>query len=99
MLIHWSVLSGNLKLVTYLIELGSNVNPEDDTETTPLILASSAGHSEVVHLLLTKCDDINHKGTQGHSALQYAASKGWLKVSAKIHNFKVKNYTLLLIIF
>lgn len=80
MLIHWAVLSGNLKLVTYLIDLGCEINPKDDTDTTPLILASSAGHTEVVKLLLTKCDDINHKGTQSHSTLQYAASKGWLKI-------------------
>lgn len=80
MLIHWAVLSGNVKLVTYLIDLGTDLNPEDDTDTTPLILASSAGHVEIVKLILKKCDDVNHKGIQGHSALQYAASKGWLKV-------------------
>lgn len=91
MLIHWAVLSGNLKLVTYLIELGTETNPEDDTDTTPLILASSAGHTEVVKLLLTKCDDVNHKGTQGHSALQYAASKGWLKVNIKNKNDTCNN--------
>lgn len=80
MLIHWAVLSGNLKLVTYLIELGSPVNPLDDTDTTPLILASSAGHPEIVKLILEKDNDVNHKSINGHSSLQYAASKGWTEV-------------------
>lgn len=80
MLIHWAVLSGNLKLVTYLFELGSPDNPADDTDNTPLLLACSAGHVEIVKLLLQKCKDINHKNAQGHSPLQYAASKGWAQV-------------------
>ncbi|XP_028136944.1 26S proteasome non-ATPase regulatory subunit 10 [Diabrotica virgifera virgifera] len=82
LLIHWAVLSGNVKLVTHLLELGSSVNPSDDTDMTPLILASSAGHTEVVKLLLKKCDDVNHKNAQGHSSLQYAASKGWTEICA-----------------
>lgn len=80
MLIHWAVLSGNLKLVAYLIELGTPINPLDDTDTTPLILASSAGHTEIVKLLLEKGNDVNHKSINGHSSLQYAASKGWSEV-------------------
>lgn len=95
MLIHWAVLSGNLKLVTFLIDLGSEINSEDDTDTTPLVLASSAGHTEVVALLLTKCNDVNHKSTQGHSALQYAASKGWLKVNNQMGIKVISTYLLL----
>nr|CAI5865967.1 unnamed protein product [Callosobruchus analis] len=80
LLIHWSVLSGNVKLVTYLIDLGTPINPADDTDSTPLILASSAGRSEIVRMILERCDDVNHKTSQGHSALQYAASKGWTEI-------------------
>lgn len=81
MIIHWAVLSGNMKLVQYLLEFGAKINVEDDTDMTPLILACSAGHTEVVKLLLTKTNDVNHKTSQGHSSLQYAASKGWFDVS------------------
>lgn len=70
-----------MKLVTYLIELGSPIDPIDDTETTPLILASSAGHSEIVSLLIQKGANLNQQSSNGHSALQYAASKGWIPVS------------------
>lgn len=80
-LLHWAALGGNLNLVTYLIEQGAPSNIGDDTDTTPLILAASAGRTEVVKLLIEKGKaDINHKTSQGHSALQYASSKGWLDV-------------------
>ncbi|CAG9858180.1 unnamed protein product [Phyllotreta striolata] len=82
LLIHWAVLSGNYKLVHHLIECGSPVNPEDDCSNTPLLLACSAGHLEIVKLLLKKCKDIDHRNAQGHSGLQYAASKGWTSICA-----------------
>lgn len=56
------------------------MDPLDDTDTSPLILAASAGRSEIVALLLEKGVNVNQKTTQGHSALQYASSKGWLEV-------------------
>ncbi|CAG9772144.1 unnamed protein product [Ceutorhynchus assimilis] len=71
-LLHWASIGGNLKLVTYLIELGSPIDPLDDTETTPLILASSAGHEQVVSLLIDKGAKIDQQSTNGHSALHGA---------------------------
>lgn len=79
-LLHWASIGGNLKLVTYLLEQGSPIDPTDDTDSTPLILAASAGRSEIVTLLLEKGAKVNQKTSQGHSALQYACSKGWLEV-------------------
>lgn len=63
------------------MEQGSPVDATDDTDTTPLILAASSGRTEVVGYLLEKSVNVNQKTSQGHSALQYAASKGWLDVS------------------
>lgn len=79
-MIHWSALSGNVKLVTYLIDCGSPIDPTDDTDTTPLILAASAGRSQIVDILIQKGANVNHKSNQGHSALQYACSKGLIEV-------------------
>lgn len=81
MLIHWGSVGGSLKLVTFLIDLGSPIDSLDDTDTTPLILASSAGHPDIVQLLILKGANVNQQSNQGHSGLQYAASKGWLSVS------------------
>lgn len=87
---HWAVLGGNLKLVTYLLDQGTPVNSGDDTDTTPLILAASAGRTEIVQLLIEKgIGDVNHKTSEGHSALQYASSKGWLEVSNQSDSIKV----------
>jgi 26S proteasome non-ATPase regulatory subunit 10 len=44
---------------------------------TPLILAASAGREKVVNTLLTEGANVNATTVDGHSALQYAASKNW----------------------
>lgn len=67
-------------MVTYLIEMDSPTDLADDTSTTPLILSASAGRTEIVKLLISQNVRINHRTDQGHSALQYACSKGWLEV-------------------
>lgn len=69
-----------MKLVTFLVDQGSPIDATDDTDTTPLIVAASCGRAEVVAYLLKKGANVNQKTTQGHSALQYAASKGWSEV-------------------
>lgn len=74
-------MSGNFQLVTYLIELGSKIDHPDDTDTTPLILAASGGRLEIVKFLISKDAKINQQTNQGHSALQYACSKGWQDVN------------------
>lgn len=53
----------------------------DDTNCTPLILASSAGRLEVVRLLLGKGGNVNHKTNRGQTSLHYACSKGHKEVS------------------
>jgi ankyrin repeat protein len=50
---------------------------------TPLILAASAGRIEVVQVLIGFGADVNAQNEGGHTALQYAASKGWKEVSTQ----------------
>jgi len=62
--------------------------------TTPLILAASAGRIDIVKTLIEYGVNINAKNQEGHSALQYAASKGWTEVSylkASLNIVKVLN--------
>ncbi|XP_035433063.2 26S proteasome non-ATPase regulatory subunit 10 [Spodoptera frugiperda] len=87
LLIHWAALGGNQNLVDFLLDLGSPVDPLDDTNSTPLILASSAGRVEVVKLLLSKKADVNKKTSRGQSSLHYACSKGHVEVSKLLLNF------------
>lgn len=50
------------------------------TDMTPLILAASAGREKVVNTLLTEGANVNATTDNGHSALQYAASKNWVSI-------------------
>lgn len=81
LLIHWAALGGNDYLLQYLIDGGSPVDPLDDTNSSPLILAASAGKYDVVKLLIGKGANVDLKTTGGQSALQYACSKGHKEVS------------------
>lgn len=49
----------------------------DDTKATPLILATLKGSLPCVKFLVEKGADVNAKNMQGHSAFQYACSKGY----------------------
>lgn len=53
-------------------------------EMTPLILAASGGRDKVVNLLLNQGANVNAKTNDGHSALQYAASKNWKTICASL---------------
>ncbi|XP_063533585.1 26S proteasome non-ATPase regulatory subunit 10-like isoform X1 [Cydia strobilella] len=76
LIIHWAALGGNENLVDFIIRSGSPIDPWDDTSSTPLILAASAGKFEVVQLLIGKKADVNHKTGRGQTSLHYACSKG-----------------------
>ncbi|CAK1547186.1 unnamed protein product [Leptosia nina] len=80
LLIHWAALGGNENLVDYLLDCGSPVDPVDDTNATPLILAASAGRYEVVRLLIGKKANVNHKTSRHQTSLHYASSKGHKEV-------------------
>ncbi|XP_038211865.1 26S proteasome non-ATPase regulatory subunit 10-like [Zerene cesonia] len=80
LLIHWAALGGNENLVDYLLRCDSPLEPQDDTCTTPLILAASAGRFEVVRLLVGKGANVNHKTNRNQTALHYASSKGHKEV-------------------
>lgn len=60
--------------VQSLIEAGANINEEAPEMVTPLILAASGGHHEIVRLLLDKGADSSHMDIVGNTALMYAAA-------------------------
>uniref|UniRef100_A0A1I7SMG0 ANK_REP_REGION domain-containing protein n=1 Tax=Bursaphelenchus xylophilus TaxID=6326 RepID=A0A1I7SMG0_BURXY len=81
--IHWAASGGCLPF----IELVLRDNPEmalatDDSGWSVLMIASSAGHFDVVKYLLSSCDcDVNHRNSNGQSSLHYAASKNLISIA------------------
>ena len=53
-----------------------DVDIKDDAGWTPLIIASSAGHMDIVQMLIEKGAKVNEVTDEGRSPLLYAASKG-----------------------
>lgn len=81
MLLHWACLAGREQLVDFILKHSSpEIDTEDDSQATFLILSVLGGHFGLVQLLVAKGADVNHKKQGGHSSLQYAASKGFKDV-------------------
>ncbi|KAM3176496.1 hypothetical protein ACTXT7_006415 [Hymenolepis weldensis] len=50
--LHWASARGHLECVSGLIEYGVPLDPLNDCEETPLMLAAQNGHADIVNLLL-----------------------------------------------
>ncbi|XP_077977718.1 uncharacterized protein LOC144433285 [Glandiceps talaboti] len=68
--------NGCLTTVTYLIDVmlkkGSSIDPLDKSKNTPLHLASTNGHEDVVKILLKKGADISKKNLKRKNCLDLA---------------------------
>ena len=49
---HWASSGGHVNILSFCLEQGTNPDVLDEARWTPLIIASSAGHENCVHLLL-----------------------------------------------
>jgi len=68
---------GHADTVALLLDMGAQIESKDpESSSTPLILASSLGRKEVVHLLLSKPIDINATNKNRASALMSACANG-----------------------
>ena len=76
-------MSGHLKIVQYLVEIGKDkkidIDAKDNDGSTALIWASRDGHSETVKYLLEKGACINAKNDSGNTALIEASYSGNLE--------------------
>ncbi|XP_055524188.1 26S proteasome non-ATPase regulatory subunit 10-like [Wyeomyia smithii] len=80
-LLHWAALRGRERMVEELLKKApEQLDAEDDTSATPLVLATLGGHLSTVRFLVSKGASVNHRNWQGHSSLQYACSKGHFEI-------------------
>ncbi|XP_049286400.1 26S proteasome non-ATPase regulatory subunit 10-like [Anopheles funestus] len=88
LLIHWAALGGREALVQCALDRHpTQLDAEDDSKYTPLILATLGGHLAVVTLLTLRGANLNHRNKLGHSALQYSCSKGFLPIAKHLVEF------------
>ena len=92
--LHWSCCSGALAIVKMLVKAGAGVRVTNHDGDTCLTLASYFGRTETVRYLVSLPEvDVNHKDTDGCTALLLAADalsrcrhrgkgRGWMFASA-----------------
>ncbi|KAE8878125.1 hypothetical protein PF005_g14068 [Phytophthora fragariae] len=70
--LHWASATGRLDVAEFLLEQAkASVNVQDDAGWTPLMSAASAGHGDIVGLLLSKGADANLANENGQIPLHY----------------------------
>ena len=75
--LHVSCKYGHVDIVRTLVKHKANVNARTDRGDTPLTLAASNGHDNVVHALLSDSQClINAEGRNGYTALHYSCRYG-----------------------
>jgi ankyrin repeat protein len=78
---HFAAAGGHIGVVKYLLEHQVAPDVKHDDGPTPLSLAASAGHAEVVRLLLSTGQvDVNQTSGGGRSALTWAVARGHKEV-------------------
>ena len=79
--IHYAVEGGNLDLVRYFVETGSDIYWKTKNNTNCLHIAASKGHTNLCEILLEEYNfDIFSKNENGWNVLHYAARSGDLKL-------------------
>lgn len=74
--LHNAAFFGHIDIARLLIERGANVNAQDFSRDTPLLLAiGEGGHDDVARLLIEKGANLNSINVNGLSALGWAAIK------------------------
>jgi ankyrin repeat protein len=73
--------AGGQAVLKRLIQRGADVNVQDQSGRSPLIVAVLMNHLDAVGLLLAAGADINHRDRHGATALYYAAEAGLFKLA------------------
>ena len=81
---------GQLDLVKYLIEAGTNINVKDMFNKTALMWASQGGHIDIVKLLIESGANMNIKDKYGETALIIAYKHDRQKIVDLLKNYGAK---------
>ncbi len=73
--LHYAASSGQLAIISLLLDQHAYIDAESPNGTTPLMMAAKYGTGEAVDLLLAEGADARLKNQQGMTALQFAESE------------------------
>ncbi|RWS06564.1 26S proteasome non-ATPase regulatory subunit 10-like protein [Dinothrombium tinctorium] len=79
--LHWACSQGDLRKAVDLIAKAS-VDPVDELGWTPLMIASSAGHLDIVSALIESGANVNACNNNGQTSLHYAVSKNHVRIAS-----------------
>eukprot|EP01130_Rhizamoeba_saxonica_P010969 TRINITY_DN4533_c0_g1_i1.p1 TRINITY_DN4533_c0_g1~~TRINITY_DN4533_c0_g1_i1.p1 ORF type:complete len:107 (-),score=30.32 TRINITY_DN4533_c0_g1_i1:148-468(-) len=74
-LLHWAVDRGNLELTEILIDMGSNINFQNENGETPLHIAVLCEYDDIVKLLLEKGADTSVVDNENETVFDSASKK------------------------
>jgi len=79
--IHTAAEKGDLAGVQAELDKGADVNKKDNDGMTPLLIAVTLGHKEIVELLIAKGADVNVAGPFSMTPLHFAAVFGQKEIT------------------
>lgn len=83
--LHWAAHGGNVSTAQVLKLRGASAEQPDRSGLTPLLIASKYCQNDVAFLLIGK-SDVNHRDSNGRSALYYAAANENMLLVEKLLN-------------
>ena len=87
--LHYSCRYGHVDIVRTLVKHKANVNARTDSGDTPLTLAASIKHDNVVHALLSDSQClVDAKDQDGYTALHYSCRYGHVDIVKTLVNHK-----------
>ena len=82
-----AVKSKNLKMVKKLLDLGANIDVQDEKGATPLFYACRNGHDKIAARLMNRGANVNMKTVKGEAILGVAIEKNKVEMTQKLLKF------------
>jgi len=76
--IHWAASEGKIGSIRFLLDKRADINAQDNTGSTPLIVATQHNQIDCAIFLLKNGADLTLRDSNGDTAAHWAAYKGYV---------------------